>query len=212
MTLDGKIATRTNDSRWISNEASRAIVHEIRGRVDGVVVGSGTAQADDPMLTARPKGQRVATRIVVDSKASLSSSSQLVSTAEDTPVLIAVGPHADSERRNQLESLGCEIFVCNAEDHNQRLHQLVDELGRREMTNVLCEGGAGLLGNLLDERLIDEVCVFVAPKLLGGANALTPIGGIGSDLMKASFKLIDTSIESNEGDVCIRGRVNYGSS
>ncbi|MCA9213593.1 MAG: bifunctional diaminohydroxyphosphoribosylaminopyrimidine deaminase/5-amino-6-(5-phosphoribosylamino)uracil reductase RibD, partial [Planctomycetales bacterium] len=209
MTLDGKIATHTKDSRWISNVKSREIVHEIRGRVDGVIVGSGTALADDPLLMARPEGKRVATRIVVDSAASLATSSKLAMTAKEIPVLIAVGPNADAAKCEQLQTLGCEIIVCDAPDHGQRLHQLFDELGRRDMTNVLCEGGSRLLGNLFDQRMIDEACVFVAPKIVGGSGALTPIGGIGADLIANCCQLKEVSIETIDCDVYVRGFVDY---
>src|SRR5262245_15622465 len=112
MTLDGKIATRAGDSRWISGEASREIVHGLRGRMDGVMVGRGTAQRDDPLLTARPPGPRTATRIVVDSRASLSLESQLIRSVGDAPVLVTVGSDAPQENIDRLTAAGCEVVVC----------------------------------------------------------------------------------------------------
>ncbi len=207
MTLDGKIATASNDSRWISNTRSREIVHQIRGRVDAIMVGSGTAAADDPLLTARPEGPRVATRIVVDSLASISESSQLVRTAGEQPVLIFVGPDAARDKIDRLVDAGCEVVIHDQTDRNDRLVELLNELGRREMTNVLCEGGSALFGSLFDQRLIDEVHVFVAPKLIGGAAAVSPIGGLGCGDMFACSRLDGASIEMVDGDVHVHGLV-----
>ena len=114
MTLDGKIAARTGDSRWISSRASRELVHQLRGRMDAIIVGRGTAEADDPQLTARPPGARTAARVVVDTRASLSLQSRFARTARETPVLVAVGPEAAHIQRDALQAAGCEILVCRA--------------------------------------------------------------------------------------------------
>ena len=209
MTLDGKIATVSHDSRWISNTKSREIVHQLRGRVDAIMVGSGTAAADDPLLTARPEGPRAAARIVVDSLASISESSQLVQTAGEQPVIIFVGPDAERDKIDRLVAAGCEIVVQRHADRAERLVSVLDELGRREMTNVLCEGGSELFGSLFDRRLIDEVHVFMAPKLIGGAAALSPIGGSGWGDMSGCPQLESASIESVDGDVYVHGFVQY---
>jgi len=207
MTLDGKLATRLGDSRWISCEASRAIVHEIRGRVDGIMVGRATALTDDPLLTARPAGPRKATRIVLDSHASLALTSQLVRTARQTPVLVAVGEQAPSEKRQQLADAGCEVLECPGATSDKRLEWLLDELGRRELTNILVEGGSQLLGSLLDAGQIDEVHAFIAPKLVGGAHAPGPIAGTGLELLANALKLSAPEIVPCGTDVYVRGRV-----
>ncbi len=205
MTLDGKLATRTGDSRWISSEASRAIVHQLRGRVDAIVVGSRTAAIDDPLLTARPPGPRTAVRIVVDSRAALSLGSQLVQTARETPVLVAAGPAAAEEGSRRLTQAGCEVFVCPAETHGERLRALLAELGRRRMTNVLVEGGSGLLGGFFDEGLIDEVHVFIAPKLVGGADAPSPLAGRGRKLLCEALALGEPRVQMVGGDLYVQG-------
>jgi diaminohydroxyphosphoribosylaminopyrimidine deaminase/5-amino-6-(5-phosphoribosylamino)uracil reductase len=179
MTLDGRTATRTGSSQWISGEESRRLAHGLRGRVDAIVIGRETARMDNPLLTARPPGPRTATRVVIDTRATLASGSQLVRTAREVPLMVAVGPTAPESDRRRLEHAGCEVFVCQSETHAGRLDQLLAELGRRRMTNVLVEGGGQLLGTLLDNGQIDEVHVFVAPKLLGGENARSPIDGEG---------------------------------
>lgn len=207
MTLDGKLATSAGDSQWISNDRSRAIVHELRRRVDGIVIGSGTALRDDPLLTARPPGPRTLTRIVLDSSAQLSASSQLAKTSQESPVLVAVGPQADPERLAALQAAGCEIWHDKAREPYARLANLWRELGRRRMTNVLVEGGAKLFGSLFDNRLIDEVHAFVAPKLAGGGQAASPIAGIGQMNMSEALRLEEVCIQAIEGDAYIQGRV-----
>jgi diaminohydroxyphosphoribosylaminopyrimidine deaminase / 5-amino-6-(5-phosphoribosylamino)uracil reductase len=211
MTLDGKLATQSGNSQWISSEASRGVVHRLRGRVDAVMIGSGTAQSDNPLLTARPADladlKRVATRIVVDSEASLSPSSRLVQTADDVPVLVASAAGAPADAVRRLADAHVELFACDGSSHVERLSSLLEELGRRRMTNVLVEGGSKLLGTLFEMRAIDEVHVFVAPKLAGGAGAPSPVAGVGVDRMADALRLADIAIEELEGDVYIHGRV-----
>jgi diaminohydroxyphosphoribosylaminopyrimidine deaminase/5-amino-6-(5-phosphoribosylamino)uracil reductase len=211
MSLDGKLATRAGDSRWISSEASRRVVHELRGRVDAVVVGSGTARTDDPLLTARPVDpadvRRVAVRVVVDSAASLALDSRLVETAGDVPVLLAAGQDAPEDRCRQLAGAGVEVCRCAGRTHADRIVSLLDELGRRRMTNVLFEGGARLLGTLLDMRAVDEVHVFIAPKMIGGHEAPSPLAGQGAERVADALRLAEVSIEELDGDVYVHGRM-----
>jgi len=211
MTLDGKIATRTGDSKWISGEASRQLVHRLRGRVDAIIVGRRTAEIDDPLLTARLESEqprRMATRIVLDSRAGLSSESQLVRTARQIPTLIAVGPEAPAGEVQRLAKAGCEVLPFMASDHEGRLTQLLDELGRRRMTNVLVEGGGAVLGAMLDAKAIDEVHVFLAPTLLGGEQAPSPIEGIGFGQISNAAVLSRCEAEKIGADVYLRGRMN----
>ncbi len=206
MTLDGKIATGAGDSRWISGPASREIVRRLRGRMDGIMVGRGTAVADDPLLIARPAGSRVATRIVLDSHAALDSSSQLVRTAADAPVLVVVAANAPAVDRERLSAAGCELFIASGE-RQPRLLALLDELGHRAMTNVLVEGGSQLLGSLFDAAAIDEVHVFIAPKLCGGSTAPSPIGGLGVERIAEAIGLDDTELRQVGEDLYLQGRV-----
>jgi len=211
MTLDGKLATRSGDSQWISSEASRAVVHQLRGRVDAIVVGSRTALVDNPLLTARPAKlsdvKRIATRVVVDSAATISVESKLVQTAPDLPVLLAAGVDASQDTCNRLASAGVDVYRCAGSSHEERCVSLLDELGRRRMTNVLVEGGSRLLGSMFDLRSIDEVHVFIAPKLAGGMAAPGPVGGAGIERMSAALKLADITIEELDGDVYVHGRI-----
>jgi len=206
MTLDGKLATRTGSSRWISGSVSRQRVHALRRRVDGILVGSRTARLDDPLLTARPPGPRTATRIVLDSRARLAGGSKLIQTAAVAPVLVACGPQAAAEDIQRLQAAGCQVWGGEG-DRGRRLEALLAELGRRRMTNLLVEGGAYVLGAFFDRELIDEVQVFVAPKLVGGEAASSPVGGRGLADMTQAFGLETPTVEILEGDVLVRGRV-----
>jgi diaminohydroxyphosphoribosylaminopyrimidine deaminase/5-amino-6-(5-phosphoribosylamino)uracil reductase len=211
MTLDGKLATTRGDSKWISSEASRAVVHQIRGRVDAIIVGSNTARTDDPLLTARPADladlKRTATRIIVDSQATLSPQSRLVRTARDVQVLVAAATDAPAESVRLLEEHGVEVLRTAGDNHAARIDALLRELGRRRMTNVLVEGGARLLGTLFDLRAVDEVHVFIAPRIVGGDGAPSPIGGGGIERMADALALRDIAMEELGGDVYVHGRV-----
>jgi len=208
MSLDGKIASRARHSQWISNEKSREKVHELRGRMDGILVGSMTAKLDDPMLTARPSGPRTATRIVLDRDLILSTSSQLMKTAADVPLLIATTPEAIAQRGKIYESMGAELLPLDYLDERLRhlnLDQLLEELGRRGMTNLLVEGGGSLLGDFFDHQLIDELHVFVAPKLIGGHQAVTPIGGGGLEQVPNFDQFVTRETELLDDDIYWHG-------
>ncbi|MSR60069.1 MAG: bifunctional diaminohydroxyphosphoribosylaminopyrimidine deaminase/5-amino-6-(5-phosphoribosylamino)uracil reductase RibD [Planctomycetaceae bacterium] len=226
MTLDGRLASHSGHSQWISNLASRAVVHRLRGRMDAIVVGIGTALADDPLLTARPPGPRVATRVVLDSAARLPLESQLVKTARETPLLVVVGRDAAPERIAALEAAGVEVFSCRsgaacppapaaAADENRLragrplLKELLLELGRRRLTNVLIEGGSRILGAAFDEGLIDEVHAFVAPKLLGGTHAVPVFSGAGLELVPELPSLDRPVVEVLDGDIYLRGILRH---
>lgn len=208
MTLDGKIATSAASSQWISSPASRQVVHDLRGRVDAIMIGIGTAIADNPLLTARPAGARIATRIVVDSKARLPASSRLVETARDVPVILAVCTDADKTATDELEKRGVEVLRCRGIDHGERMDHLMLELGRRRMTNVLVEGGEKLLGGLFDRGQIDEVHAFIAPKLCGGQAALGPVGGHGIASMGNAIELKGIDWREVDGDLYVSGRIS----
>jgi diaminohydroxyphosphoribosylaminopyrimidine deaminase/5-amino-6-(5-phosphoribosylamino)uracil reductase len=215
MSLDGRMATAAGESRWISSAESRGIVHQLRGASDAIVVGIGTALADDPLLTARPDDgsspPRQPLRIVLDSRARLPLASRLVRTAREHPLLVVVGPDAPAERRLALEAAGCEVWSALAPDAGQRLGLLLEELGRRQCTNALFEGGAAVLGSLFDRGDIDEVWTFIAPKLIGGAAAPSPLGGIGIRAMADSAAVDIEEISRPGGDLFVRGIVQRGS-
>jgi diaminohydroxyphosphoribosylaminopyrimidine deaminase / 5-amino-6-(5-phosphoribosylamino)uracil reductase len=236
MTLDGKIATRSGASKWISGESCRRVVHQLRGRVDAIVIGRRTAELDDPLLTARFEGSegfrtlegtgatldfasvkgsepamdsppRIAMRIVLDSLARLPSSSKLVKTARQTPTLIVTGPEAPEKELRRLAGAGCEVLPFAPPSHYERLLQLLDELGRRRMTNILVEGGSELLGSLFDARQIDEVHTFLAAKIFGGQKAPSPVRGAGVEQVVQAWRLHEPCVENLAGDIYVHGRI-----
>jgi diaminohydroxyphosphoribosylaminopyrimidine deaminase / 5-amino-6-(5-phosphoribosylamino)uracil reductase len=209
MTLDGRIATHSGHSKWISCAASRAEVHRLRGCMDAIVTGAGTVRADDPLLTARPSGPRTPLRVVVDSDgSSVAASGKLVSSLDEALLLICVRqPYAASDHLNQLTDLGAEIFVATGDDRQQQVQQLVSELGRRQLTNVLVEAGAGLMGAFFDQQLVNEVHVFVAPKIVGGHAAMSPVGGAGLSEIPQLASLSGVTVRHFDDDMLIEGRV-----
>lgn len=179
--LDGRLAGPPGADRWLSSEASRRLVHALRGRVDAIVVGIGTALADDPLLTVRPDGAAPADepprrplRVVLDRAARLPPTSRLVQTAGEVPVLVAVGPDAPADRVAALRAAGCDVFVSTAATRADRFDALLLELGARRLTNVLVEGGAAVLDECFRAGAVDEAWVFVAPAVLGTAAASLP--------------------------------------
>ena len=183
MTLDGRIATSTGDSKWITSEETRVRGHRLRSRMDAILVGSGTVLADDPLLTARVgEPLRRATRVVFDSKARLPLDSQLVATAGETPVLVIASSQADRGRVNELRARNVEVLQLASDPSASRaaaVQTVLEELGRRQMTNVLVEGGGQLLGAFFDAEQVDEAHVFLGPKVIGSADARPPIAGDG---------------------------------
>jgi diaminohydroxyphosphoribosylaminopyrimidine deaminase/5-amino-6-(5-phosphoribosylamino)uracil reductase len=207
MTLDGKIATRTGDSKWITGEAARGRVHQLRGRVDAILVGIGTVLVDDPLLTSRPPGPRVAARVVLDSRLRLPPDSQLVRTARDVPVVVFHSPAAPAEARAALERAGCECRPLAAPSGPGFLREALDELGRRRLTNLLVEGGAHVLASFLEAGEVDEVWAFIAPKLAGGDRALSPIAGPGIARIAEAWHVEAVAVEKIGEDLLVRGRL-----
>lgn len=203
MTLDGKIATHTGDSKWISGEESRRKVHELRGCVDAIIVGRGTVVADDPLLTARPAGVRVASRVVISGSGDLPERCQLRATARDVPVIVYT---ANAHKFAGWAADGAEVVAFG--DNAMSLDAVLADLGRRRFTNVLVEGGAGLLGSLLDAGAADEFHVFVAPKIAGGAGAPSPVGGVGVARMADALALERVTFEPSGEDVYVHGFAN----
>ena len=196
MSLDGRLATQPGDDRWISSPESRELVHDLRRRVDAILVGIGTVLADDPSLTARPAGARRGPRIVCDGLARTPPDGRLVRSAREWPVLIAVGPRADRDRVSALAAAGCEIWD-GPDDPQERFAALLDELGRRRVTNLLVEGGPTLLERLFANDLVDEVWAFVAPKIIGGATAPFAVAP----------RLDAEEVSLPGGDILVRGLV-----
>ena len=206
MSLDGKIATRAGDSRWISNEASRREAHKLRAESDAVVVGIGTALADDPLLTVRDApGRQTARqplRVVVDSKGRLPATAAMLAAPGSTLVAVASADAADAAR-----ATGADAVVAAGADGRVDLAQLLAELGARDVVAVLVEGGAALHGALFDAGLVDRVVAFVAPVIVGGDGAPSPVGGAGPDRIAGALRLADVERADLDGDAMITGRI-----
>lgn len=199
MTLDGKIAARTGDSRWISNERSRAWLHRYRDTFQAILVGSGTVLSDDPTLRGARTGPL---RIVLDSLARTPLTSKLVRTAKEQPLLLVVNPKAPERRVKALERAGARILLVDVAD----LHLVFQALARDGIQKILVEGGGEVHASVLEARLADEACVFVAPKIIGGRGSKSPVEGEGYALMSEALKLDRIGIERIGDDVLIRGR------
>ena len=180
LTLDGRTATAGGESKWISGDASRELVHHWRADLDAVAIGIGTAIADDALLTARGvAAARQPTRVVFDSTARLPLDGRLLATATEAPVIVIAGPEAHGARVDALTNAGVEVIVCGGEGA-ERIGYALDELGRRGIASLLLEGGATLAGSFRDAGELDELRLFYAPVLLGGAEARPLLGGAGS--------------------------------
>jgi diaminohydroxyphosphoribosylaminopyrimidine deaminase/5-amino-6-(5-phosphoribosylamino)uracil reductase len=212
MTLDGKVATRSGDSKWISGEDSRELAHRWRAAVDAVVVGIGTALADDPQLTARPDGllAELGTqprRVVFDSLARLPPSSQLVAAAAEIPLTVIVSRAAARADTEALEAAGVQVLVATGENEPARVRSGLDQLGSLGVTSVLLEGGPHLAGAFLDAGEIDEIRLFLAPLLLGGSAARDPLEGEGVERISEALRAITFDCESIGEDLLISARV-----
>jgi diaminohydroxyphosphoribosylaminopyrimidine deaminase / 5-amino-6-(5-phosphoribosylamino)uracil reductase len=208
MTLDGKVATRTGDSQWISGEASRARAHRWRAESDAVAVGIGTALVDDPRLTARIEGvARQPRRVVFDSEARLPLDSKLVRELADVPLIVVCSRAAARTSVQALEAAGVDVIVATGENEAARVEHALDELGAREIQSLLLEGGPHLAGAFLEAGEIDEARMFVAPVMIGGAKAKTAVEGIGVGDIAAGLHALAIETERIEDDVLIIARL-----
>ncbi len=192
MSLDGKIATRTGDSRWISDEPARRLVHRMRARHDAIMVGVGTVQKDDPLLTVRLprlKEPLPRLRVVVDSALRCPDSARVLDVHE-APTLIVTTDRAPADRLRNLRERGVEVEVLPADETGRvDLRHLIQSLAQRGITGILCEGGGTLIASLLTHRLVDKVVFFYAPVIIGGSEAPTAVEGLGYPLVEHSPRL-----------------------
>jgi diaminohydroxyphosphoribosylaminopyrimidine deaminase / 5-amino-6-(5-phosphoribosylamino)uracil reductase len=208
MSLDGRVASPTGDSRWISSTESRELVHRWRAESDAVAVGIGTALADDPLLTARlEESSGQPTRVVFDSHARLPVDSALVESIDEAPLIVICAPEAASARRAALEAAEAEVIVAPGRTRGARLEAALDELGRREVQDLLLEGGPTLAGSLFDAGEIDEARLFIAPVLVGAAEARAVLEGEGVARIAEGVHPLATSFEQVGEDILVRARL-----
>ena len=211
MTLDGKIACATGDSKWVTGEIARTQVHRMRGRYRGIMVGIGTVLADDPMLNCRVEGGVDPVRIICDSNLHIPTESQIVKTASDIETIVACSQEAlESERKQEkirrLKEAGIQIIGTEGA-HGVNLVELMKKLGGQNIDSILLEGGGTLNASALEDGIVNKVYAYIAGKLIGGMDARSPVEGIGIDRMADAITLQNVEIEKLGDDFCIVGYV-----
>lgn len=203
-TLDGKLASRTGDSKWISNEKAREIVHTMRHRHQAIMVGVSTIAADDPQLTTRLSVPGLSpVRVIADSTLRIPETAKVLSDGA-APTWILTTEQADPAKAERLAGRGAEIVRCGSGPQVD-LREALKQLGKRGISSVLVEGGGQLNGSLLEQQLVDEIVLFYAPKLVGGSEAPASFRFSGYDFMREAVSLRDMEVEQIGDNVCIRG-------
>jgi diaminohydroxyphosphoribosylaminopyrimidine deaminase / 5-amino-6-(5-phosphoribosylamino)uracil reductase len=208
ISLDGRIATRTGDSRWITGAESLKKSHLLRHEYDAILVGANTVTVDNPTLTDRsdlPR-RRPLTRIVLDNSLKISQSAKLVLTAKDAPTIVFTDSD-DAEKIKNLKDEGVEVV--RVAEGGRNLQGVLQELGKRQIQSVIVEGGAAIAGAFYDAKLIDKVTVFIAPLVIGGIDAPSAIGGIGASRLSGAMQLDNVEVNRHDADVEITGYPNW---
>jgi diaminohydroxyphosphoribosylaminopyrimidine deaminase / 5-amino-6-(5-phosphoribosylamino)uracil reductase len=205
--LDGKIATRTGDSQWLTGDAARAFGHRLRHECDAILVGLGTVLADDPQLTTRLARQpsEDPIRVILDSHLRTPSTAVLLHLTSPAPTWIVTTPAAPSDRIQAFTALGAEVLVMPEDRGRVALEPLLEELGRRRVQSLLVEGGAEILGAFLDQRLVDKFYFFYAPKILGGKDAYPAVAGRGAARLAEAHQARDLSLKRLGPDLLVSG-------
>ncbi|WP_129599117.1 bifunctional diaminohydroxyphosphoribosylaminopyrimidine deaminase/5-amino-6-(5-phosphoribosylamino)uracil reductase RibD [Anaerophilus nitritogenes] len=210
MTLDGKIATYTGDSKWITNLSSREYVHLLRHKVSGIMVGIGTVLADDPLLTTRLvnlEGKNPI-RIIVDSKGRIPLDSNILKTSKNIKTIIATTDAVPTEKIKSIQDTGAQVLITPSKDRQVDLSYLMKILGEKGIDSILLEGGGTLNFSALQEGIIDQVISFIAPKIIGGKNALTPVEGQGFSFMKDALSLHHIEIQHFHEDIMLKAYIS----
>mgnify|MGYP000421990750 FL=1 len=208
MTLDGKIATATGQSKWITNETSRAYGYKLRDIYDGIMVGINTVIEDNPMLTARVDGGKNPIRIVVDSSLKIDINANVVQD-KSAKTIVATTDKADKDKILKLQAQDVDVIVVDKDEKDKvDIEKLLDILGQQNICSILVEGGATLSGSFVAKKLVDKVYFFIAPKIIGGKEAKTPVAGTGILNLQEALTLKDIQIEKLEEDILIIGRVD----
>jgi diaminohydroxyphosphoribosylaminopyrimidine deaminase/5-amino-6-(5-phosphoribosylamino)uracil reductase len=210
--LDGKIATVTGESRWITNERSRLLVHQLRDQVDAVMVGINTVLRDDPLLTTRLPGGggRDPMRIIVDSRLRTPCEARVLTASTTAWTLIATTPAAPRDKQLQLEAAGAQVLVVEGDGPGVSLGPLMEQLGALQVTSILLEGGGELHSSALRAGIVDKVLYFLAPKLIGGRAAPPAIGGEGFARLEEAVTLERMQVKQLDDDLLIEGYVQRG--
>ncbi|WP_281418832.1 bifunctional diaminohydroxyphosphoribosylaminopyrimidine deaminase/5-amino-6-(5-phosphoribosylamino)uracil reductase RibD [Vallitalea pronyensis] len=207
MTLDGKIATKIGDSQWVTGELARQHVHELRHQMSGIMVGIGTVLADNPRLTTRLRKRKGKNpiRIILDTTCRIPLDAALL--REEGKTIICTGNHASPLKIKKLQEMGVEVYMSNERDGRLDMACIMDYLGDRGIDSVLIEGGSSVSSSALEAGVVDEVMMFIAPKIIGGKHAKSPVGGEGVAWMRDAIGLVDIEIETLGTDILIKGKV-----
>lgn len=205
--LDGKIATATGESRWITGEEARRFVHRLRSEVDAVMVGIGTILKDDPFLTARIKGGRDPIRIIVDEKLSIPIGSNVLNLDSPAKTYIATTEKASRAKIREIEGRGGGVLILKEKDGLVDLSALMDKLGQMQITSLLIEGGAEINASALREGIVDKVIFFISPKIIGGQKAPGSIGGESPKSLAEAIRLHDIIIKKKGEDIMVEGYI-----
>jgi diaminohydroxyphosphoribosylaminopyrimidine deaminase/5-amino-6-(5-phosphoribosylamino)uracil reductase len=208
-TLDGKIATRSGDSKWISGEASRRFVHKLRDQVDGVLVGIGTVLRDDPLLTARMKEGREPYRIVLDSRLKIPEKAKVFEHSPSEVILATTGS-APQDKIERLEKRGVRVLVIDSREGRVNLRSCLRKLGEIGVMNLLVEGGSQINGSFLDEGLIDKLLLFLSRRLMGDPQAPGIFGGRGASHLKEAVALKEIKTKRMGEDILVEGYLEWG--
>ncbi|TCK98814.1 diaminohydroxyphosphoribosylaminopyrimidine deaminase/5-amino-6-(5-phosphoribosylamino)uracil reductase [Natranaerovirga hydrolytica] len=209
MTLDGKISTASGDYKWISNEASRKYVHRLRHRVSAIMVGIGTILNDDPRLTTRLDDieGKDPVRIIIDTSCRIPLDSKVFNINSNAKTIIVTTKKAPSEKISQLMEKNVEIIMTPLKEDKVDMECLMERLGQEKIDSVLIEGGSTLNYSALKSGIVDKVISVIAPKIIGGANAKTPVGGEGIQLLNDAIQLKNIKVSHLEEDIMIEGYV-----
>ncbi len=208
MSLDGKIATATGQSQWISGEASRKQVHQLRHELSGIMVGIGTVLADDPKLTARLPKSRQPVRIIVDSHLRIPLAAQVLMDQEEARTLIATTEAADQAKKEQLVEMGIEVLTTQSRKGRVDLRDLMKILGQKDIDSILLEGGAELNFSALQAGIVDKVQSYLAPIIIGGKEAKGPVEGPGIEQLREAFQVKEITSRSVGEDLLIEGYIH----
>ncbi len=207
MTLDGKIAAYTGDSRWITGAEARKYVHQLRNTYDAILVGIGTVLADNPQLNTRlDEDSRDPIRVVIDSNLELPVDSIIARSSKEQPTIVFCGPDPEQEKAQYLSALGVEIIKLDLEEDKVPLPAVMSILASREISSILVEGGSEINASFIQQGLLDKLYWFIAPKIIGGQGAPSPVGGEGYQLMNDAVQLHIIDIQQFEQDILITAR------
>jgi diaminohydroxyphosphoribosylaminopyrimidine deaminase/5-amino-6-(5-phosphoribosylamino)uracil reductase len=207
MTLDGKIAASSGDSKWITGEDARHYVHELRNTYDAIMVGIGTVLKDDPFLNTRLEREdtRNPVRIIIDSHLDLPPASNIARSSHEQRTLVFCSSSSDAQRGEKLEALGVELIRLEMDAELIPLEKVLAILGKMGLCSLLVEGGGEINGYLLRHQLLDKAYWFIAPKIIGGRQAPSPIGGQGIDYMKDAQEIKSIEIQKFSNDFLLTG-------